>query len=86
MDITINIRPEIQEKLRQRAMDSGRDVTEYLEKLIEKDLSAPVSLRDLYAPVREQIKESGISEDELDTLLEEARDEAYRERQTKHGE
>lgn len=83
MEITINLQPETQEKLRQRALDSGRDVTEYVEKLIEKDLSAPMSLRDLYAPVRQQIKESGISEGELDSLLEEARDEAYRERQTK---
>lgn len=83
MDITINIRPEIQERLQQRATDTGRDVREYLEKLIEKDLSEPMSLRDLYAPVRQQIKDSGTSEDELDALLEEARDEAFRERQTK---
>jgi hypothetical protein len=30
--------------------------------------------------VREQIKESGISEEELDALLEEAREEVYKQR------
>jgi predicted DNA-binding protein len=83
MDITINIGHEMKERLEQRAMDCGQDVTEYLEKLIEKDLSAPISLRALYAPVREQIRKSGISDEELDVLLDEARDEAFRERQTK---
>jgi hypothetical protein len=40
-------------------------------------------LRDLYAPVREQIAESSVSEEELDALLEEAREEAWQERQGK---
>jgi len=79
MDITISIPSDMQDKLRQRAMDSGQDVTEHVEKLIERDLSPPGSLRDTYAPVRQQIKESGVSDDELDTLLEDAREEAYQE-------
>lgn len=40
-----------------------------------------MSLRDLYAPVREQIAESGITEAELDALLEEAREEVWQEKQ-----
>jgi len=45
-----------------------------------------VSLRDLYAPVRRQIEQSGVSEDELDALIEKARAEAYEERKRKTGE
>ncbi len=86
MDVTISIPPEMQDKLEQRAIESGQEITEYIEELIEKDLTGLVSLRDLYAPVRRQIQQSGISEDELDALIEKAREEAYQERKRKAGE
>lgn len=70
----------MQDKLQQRALDFGQDVTQYVERLIEKDLTKPMSLRDLYALVHRQIEQSGISEDELDALIEKARAEAYEER------
>jgi len=85
MDITISISPEVQDKLQQRANENGQDVEAYIEALIKKDVTAPMSLRDLYAPVRRQIEESGISEEELDTLIEKAREESYRERKRKGG-
>lgn len=46
-----------------------------------EDTRDPMSLRDLYAPVRKQIAESGITEEALDLLLEEAREEVWQERQ-----
>ena len=86
MEIRISIAPDLQDKLQKRASERGQDVADYVEQLIERDVSSPKSLRDLYAPVRRQIEESGISENELDTLIEEARDEAYQERNRKIGE
>lgn len=86
MEITISIPPDVQDRLRQRAVESGQDVAGYVETLIERDLSSSMSLRDLYAPVRRQIEQSGISENELDALIEEAREEAYQERKGRTGE
>ena len=83
MDTTIEITglPEtVIEKLSERAEKIGATTPDYVRYLIEEDLVSPMSARVLYAPVREQIKESGISEDELDDLLEKARDDAYREK------
>lgn len=77
MTITINLEPDQESQLRQRALDSGEDIAGYVERLIEKELAGGARLRDLYAPVREQIRESGILEAELSALLEEAREEAY---------
>jgi hypothetical protein len=51
--------------------------------LIEEDLSSSLNLRVLFAPVREQIKESGTSENELTELLEEAREEVFQKNQAK---
>jgi predicted DNA-binding protein len=58
MDIRISIPAEMQNKLQQRALDCGQEVAEYVERLIEKDLGAPMSLRDLYAPVVRQIEQA----------------------------
>ena len=60
------------EKLDERAENIGATTPEYVRYLIEEDLVSPMSLRVLYAPVREQIKADGISDEELDNLLEQA--------------
>jgi len=84
MSITIDIAPEKEEKLKTRAKRNGQaDVAEYIQKLIDKDLELSPSLRELFAPVREDIKESGMRDAELDALLEESREEVWQERQTK---
>jgi len=82
MDITISIRPEMQERLQQRATDSGQDIEAYVERLIEKALSGPQRIDELLAPVRKQVAESGISDDELDALIEEVREEVWQEKQS----
>lgn len=80
MSITIDLQPDLETQLRKRALETGCDVENYVKSVIERELTGPLRLRDLYAPVRKQINKSGISEDELDTLLEEAREEAFHER------
>lgn len=71
--------PLVIEAVENRVKEIGTTAEDYVRYLIEEDLASTLSMRVLFAPVREQIKESGISEDELDELLEEAREEVYRE-------
>lgn len=80
MDIRISIPAEMQEKLQQRAVASGQNVEAYVERLIEKALSGPPSIDELLAPVRKEFAESGMTEDELDALIEEAREEVWQEK------
>ena len=82
MDTTIEITglPErVIEKLGERAEKIGATTPDYVRYLIEEDLVSPMSLRVLYAPVREQVKADDISDEDLDALLEEARDEVFDE-------
>ncbi|MGI8641514.1 MAG: hypothetical protein ACR2MG_16410 [Pyrinomonadaceae bacterium] len=65
------------EAVNERAKEVGTTTEEYVRYLIEQDIASPLNVRVLYAPVREQIKASGISEEDLDALLEEAREEVY---------
>jgi hypothetical protein len=51
---------------------------------VARDARMTRSLRDLYAPVRKQIAESGIREDELDAFIEAAREEYWMERKARH--
>ncbi len=44
-----------------------------MNRLIARHIQAPATLADILAPVRRQFAESGMSEDDLDALVEEAR-------------
>ena len=58
---------------------------EYIRYLIEKDLSSSsLNLRVLFVPIREQIKESSTSDDEVNELLEDARDEVLKNSKPKN--
>jgi ribosomal protein S3AE len=74
-----NLPPLMMEAVENRAKEIGTTAEEYVRYLIEEDLASTLSMRVLFAPVREQIRESGVSEAELDELLEEAREEVYQE-------
>jgi hypothetical protein len=72
--------PSVIEAVENRAKEIGATPEDYVRYLIEEDLASELNMRVLFAPVREQIRKSGISESELDELLEEAREEVYREK------
>ncbi|CAN5440610.1 hypothetical protein BH20ACI1_BH20ACI1_28380 [soil metagenome] len=63
--------PSVIEAVENRAKEIGATAEDYVKYLIEEDLASTLSMRVLFAPVREQIKESGISDTELNELLEE---------------
>ena len=80
MDITISLPPEEEKQLLERASASGEDVTAYIYRLLKRHVKGPVALAALLEPVRREFADSGMSEDELDSLVEEAREEIWREK------
>ena len=81
MSVTITIPPELEAKIAQRAALKGMPLEEYARAVLEQDATM-LTMRELFAPVRQQVAESGVSEQELDELLETARERAHQERQT----
>lgn len=84
--------------LDERVRQAGIDRTEYILKLLQRDLlstppqshrdarpDADMTLAELLLPVHQQVKESGITEEELDDLFEEIREEVWQELQQKSG-
>ena len=80
MTVILELKPEIEEALQKKARDNGFEVNVYLEKLIEKDIDRAKTLDEILAPFRREVEESGITDDELDALVEETREEIYQEK------
>lgn len=78
-----NLPPSVIEAVKNRAKEIGAAAEDYVKHLIEKDLASALSMRELFAPVREQIRESGMSEAELDELIETERRAMREEKQMK---
>jgi hypothetical protein len=81
MTVTIEIEPEIESLLEERAKADGCDVKGYVKKLIEKDVNRKRTFDEILAPFRQAVEKSGISDDELDSLFTEARKEVFKAKQ-----
>ncbi len=93
MTVTIELKPEIETSALKQAEKDGMPLSDYLSTVLrdavvrrdEIERLSKLTFRQILSPLRRQVKESGISEDKLTELLEEAREEAWQERPHKNG-
>jgi hypothetical protein len=97
MTLSIVLPPEMEKQLRERAAQAGQTVEGFICQLVEREIlgangsqapriippQAGKTFDEIFAPLRREVEESGISDEELDKLLEEAREEVWRERKAK---
>lgn len=81
MEIMVNVPAELESSLVERAVRNGQNVGDYLNRLVTGHLRK-MSLEELLAPVREDFDRSGMTEDELNELIEQERQALWEE---KHG-
>lgn len=62
-----------------KAREIGKSVEEYLRNLIEADILADRPFSEILEPIRQSFDQSGMSEEDLDTLFENAREAVYQE-------
>lgn len=77
-------------KIDEKAGRRGRDRAEYVRDLIERDLGSrdsddPRSILQRFEPVQAEFAASGLSEGDLDLLIEEAREQVSRHSGTSSG-
>jgi hypothetical protein len=77
MTLTINLPKDVGAALEYKAKLTGRDTAEFIEDLVTKEAHSP-SLDEILAPFRQQVEESGITDEELDDLFTEARKEVFK--------
>jgi hypothetical protein len=82
MTLTVDLADADAQRLAEKARAAGVDVQTYVERLVRLAATS-VPLDDVLRPVREAFQASGMSEDELGELLEEAKHEMRRERRAR---
>lgn len=86
MTITITLPPAIEERLRAQAEATGKNISTLVVEAVEARLSlAHLRLRDILAPVHADLHGSGMTDVELDTLLQGALDESRSARSPSSG-
>jgi type III secretory pathway component EscR len=82
MTLTIELTPEIEARLKNRAVANGyNEITDYAKKVLEDDTNKMKTLDEIFAPFREHTEQ--ISEEEIDDLVKKARREVFAEKKAK---
>jgi len=82
MALNITVPPDTEARLRERAEAQGEDVASYAARLLREAVASP-SIEDLLAPFRQQVDESGMTNEQLDDFYDDLRDKAFHDRTTK---
>ncbi len=77
--LPLGAKPALEEVGRSR----GKTVEDYLRDLIQIDILSERPFSEILEPIRRSFDESGMSEEELNALFEEAREKLYQE---SHGQ
>ncbi len=94
MTVTVDLSPEIEAKIKTQAANGGVKFEDYVQFLLEEALIrreklkalSEKSIDEILAPFRREVEESEISDEEFDNLIEEVREEIYREKLAKQSE
>lgn len=92
MTITIELRPDEEQALRERAQASGRELPDYMRHIIEEHIrsgprpgAAPRSFDQVLAPVWEGWRQTGLSEEQVDAMFQRELEELRRDRLQRRG-
>lgn len=77
--VTISLPKDVGIVLEKRAEDSGQNFETYIKNLVETQ-ARKMSLDETLAPIRQAVEKSGLNEDELDDIFQQARREVSNER------
>ena len=79
MELTISISDKIGHILQQRAKAKGRDINDLVKDMVEDQALTP-TLDELLAPVRQEVADKGIAEDEIDAFMSDLRKKVREEK------
>lgn len=74
------LRPAQLKALDKKAKDRGKSTVEFVRSLIERELVAGETFDEILAPIREGFRKSGVTEAELDQIVDRARNDFHRKR------
>ena len=67
----------------EKAHSTGLERDDYICAVLSKEVAGEPSISEILAPFRDQVANNGISDEGLNRLFSEAREESYRERRSR---
>ncbi len=77
------LRTETLEAIGRKAQQAGKTIGEYVRGVIETEVASDQTFVQILEPIRRSFDESGLTEAELDDLIETAREEVWQAKQAK---
>ncbi len=81
MRLTIELSPTVESRLAAHAARQGTTAEAVVKELVEQKFMEPRTFDEILAPFRQSVAESGMTDEELDALVEEARELHWQEKQ-----
>lgn len=78
--LTINVPKNIGAMLEEQARNNGKNISDYIKELVEEAGNKQKTLDEILAPVRKNFADSGMSEEDLDDLIESERQAMWEEK------
>jgi hypothetical protein len=78
--IEVPIPDDLLQLVDERAWKSGLKREDYIRTVLSRELTGAPSISEILAPFREQVKASGVTDEDLARLFSLAREESYREK------
>ena len=82
MSVTIEFPPDIEATLRERLARIPGNVTTFVVEAVREKLSRSRTLDEICGPFAEAVAAAGVTDDELDRLFEEARENVWQTKQS----
>jgi len=78
--IQIPLPEELLRLVDEKAHSTGLELDAYIRAVLSREVTREASISEILAPFADQVANSGISDEELNRLFSETREESYRER------
>jgi hypothetical protein len=85
MSVVVELNPEIEEALKKKAEAQGSKLAEYVAGVLEKHVDLGPTYEEIMAPLWKDFEESGMTDEELDELVERERQAVWEEKHGKTG-
>lgn len=76
MTVQVELTTDEEAALKRRARIRGEQLEDYVKRLVRRDIDSAAELERILGPFRDQVEASGITDDDLECLLESTRDSA----------
>ncbi len=85
MSVVVELNPEVEDALKKKAAAQGSELDEYVAGVLKNHIDLGPTYEEIMSPLWKDFEESGITEKELNGLIERERQAHWAEKNKKNG-